>query len=171
MKYLKKYKLFLEDFEIEDSDESDVKMSKNRLNDIKKQISHFKSNKSKVDKLFKDDNVTDEIDKVITLDDKKNPFLISYASVARMNKKIEDLKNKETKKSIEINELKDRLSDASDDVIEDIKGRINDVNKQISDIKKDIQETSRKIPELEKEHQEKINKTEKDIKDWISKIQ
>lgn len=172
MIYLKKYKPFLEDFEVNDTDEEDVKLSKEKLNDVKDQISYYKTNKSKVDSLFKDppENISDELDKIITKDDKRNPFLVSYSSIARMQKKVDDLKERETKKNIELDELNDRLSDASDDIKKDIQDRISDVREQISNIKRDISESSRKIPEIEKEHKEKMDKKEQDIKDWISKI-
>lgn len=174
MKYLKKYNLFKEDFDIQDGDSKDVRLSKEKLDKIKQQISYYNSNKSKIDKIYQDlenDNIESELEKVIGSGDDKNPFLVSYASIARINRKIEKLKESETKKSIELNELKDRLSDASDDIKEDINNRINKVKEQISDIKKDIIDTTNKVPDLEKTHKEKMDSIEQDIKDWISKIQ
>jgi chromosome segregation ATPase len=173
MKHLKKYKLFLEDFEVEDSDSEDVKLSKEKLDRVKTQISYYNSNKSKIDKIYQDlenGSIKDDLDKVIGTGKDTNPFLVSYSSIASITRSIEKLKKRETDKSIEKNELKDRLSDASDDISKDISDRISKVNDQIIKIKKDINDASKKLPVLEKSHKEKMDNIEQDIKDWISKI-
>ena len=41
MKYLKKWSLYLEDFEAKDSDPSDIKMAKQKLNTLRLQIDEF----------------------------------------------------------------------------------------------------------------------------------
>lgn len=173
MKHIKNYKLFKEDFEVQDDDSKDVKLSKEKLDKIKSQLSEYKSKKSKIDNIYTldNENIEEDLEKVIGDDEESNPFLVSYVSIAKLNRKVEKLKKNETKKSIELNELKDRLNDATDDIKQDINNRIDKVKTQISDIKKDILKTNKKIPELEKSHKEKMDNIEQDIKNWISKIE
>jgi len=52
MKYLKNYKIFLESFQISDSDEPDVKLAKEKMNTLESQISYYKANKSKIDSIY-----------------------------------------------------------------------------------------------------------------------
>lgn len=174
MKYLKKYQLFKEDdnFEISDTDEADVKMSKEKLNDLKSKLSDYNSKKSSIDNLYKSDNIdSSDLEKIVGKDDDRNQFLVSYSNIASMSKKIEDLKEKENKKAVELSNFKDRLSDANEDSKEVISDKINQIESQISEIKSKITDSEKRLPELEKEHEEKISKIEDDMKDWINKIQ
>jgi hypothetical protein len=54
MKYLKKYKLFLEadEFEIGDSDTPDVVMSKEKMNTTMSNMKDYKTKKSQIDALY-----------------------------------------------------------------------------------------------------------------------
>ena len=54
MKYLKKYKKFLEvaDFDVNITDPPDLKMSKEKFETINKQIKEFKSKKSSIDTAY-----------------------------------------------------------------------------------------------------------------------
>ena len=172
MNYLKDYKSFNEDFTIEDSDASDVKAAKEKLNDIKKQLSNYKSQKGSLDSLYNtDESVDNDKLKKIIGDENKNPFLLSYSSVCSLEKKIKDLKNKRNNKSIELSELKDKLNDADDSSKENIEDRIDKVEEQISNIDDDINEANKKLPDIKKQHEEKMKSVEDDMKKWISKIQ
>lgn len=174
MKYLKKYHLFKENdsFEISDTDDPDIKLSKEKLADLKKKLSEYNSKKSAIDNLYKSDKIDDsELEKIVGKDEDKNTFLVSYSNISSMNKKLNDLKEKENKKAVELSNFKDRLSDASDDSKSIISAKISEIDSQISKIRQDIAEISKKIPELEKEHKEKMVKIEDDMKSWIQKIQ
>lgn len=174
MKYLKNYQLFIENdnFEISDTDEADVKMSKEKLNDLKSKLSDYNSKKSSIDNLYKSDKIeTADLEKITGKEDDKNTFLVSYANIASMKKRIKDLQDKENKKAIELSKFKDRLSDASDDSKETISERISEIKSQISEIREKISDNEKKLPELEKEHEEKMAKIENDMKSWIEKIQ
>lgn len=174
MKYLKKYHLFKENdnFEISDTDEPDIKLSKEKLSDLKKKLSEYNSKKSAIDNLYKSDKVDDsELEKIVGKDDEKNTFLVSYSNISSMNKKLNNLKEKENKKAVELSNFKDRLTDASDNSKPIISAKISEIESQISKLRQDIVEISKKIPELEKEHKEKMAKIEDDMKSWIEKIQ
>lgn len=174
MKYIKNYQVFKENdnFETSDTDGADVKMAKEKLNDLKLKISEYNSKKSSIDNLYKSDKVeTSDLEKITGKEDDRNPFLVSYSNIASMNRKIENLKERENKKNIELSKFKDRLSDASDESKEDISERISEINSQISEIREKISDSEKKLPELEKEHKEKMSKIEDDMKNWIEKIQ
>jgi seryl-tRNA synthetase len=174
MKYLKRYTLFKEDFEIEDSDEESVKASKEELNKVKEEISEFNSKKSSIDTLYNSDseNLEDGLKKIIGENDDRNPFLSLYSSIASSKSKIEDLQKKSDDKAIELSNFKDRLSIAEDpESKSSLSDKIKEIEGQISDIKSELDEKIKKIPEMEKELNDKIVKSEDDIKNWIEKIQ
>lgn len=173
MKYLKNYILFKEDFEIEDSDEESVKLSKEELNKIKEKISEFNSKKASIDSLYKSDkeNIGDELKKIIGDESDRNPFLSLYASIASTKNKVENLQKKSDDKAIELSSFKDRLSIAEDNESKSkLSEKIKEIEDQISDIKSGLEEKIKKIPEMEKELNDKIIKSEEDIKNWIEKI-
>jgi seryl-tRNA synthetase len=174
MKYLKNYILFKEDFEIKDSDEESVKLSKEELNKIKEKISEFNSKKASIDTLYKsdNDNIEDSLKKIIGEEESRNPFLSLYASISSTKNKVEKLQKKSDDKAIELSNFKDRLSIAEDNESKSkLSEKIKEIEGQISDIKKDLDDKIKKIPEMEKELNDKILKSEEDIKNWIEKIQ
>lgn len=174
MKYIKKYKKFLENFEINDSDDPDIKMSKEKLNDIKSKIDQYNSSKSKIDSLYnssEDKNISIELENIVGKDQKRNDFLVSYANIVSLKKKIDNLKDKSDKKALELSEFKDRLSIASDETKKSISDKILEIQKQIREINNDILNKSKELPIITKQHEDKIKNIENDIKDWISKIQ
>jgi hypothetical protein len=175
MKYLKKYKLFLEEdeFDVKDTDKEDVKMSKEGLNKIKLKISEYNSKKSKIDQLYKgtEDPSGDDLEKIIGKEEDRNDFLVSYSNINSIKNRIKRLQNKSDEKAIQLSEFKDRLSIASNEMKADLSQKVKEISDELSKIKKDIQEDMKKVPEMEKEHSERILKTEEDIKKWIEKIQ
>jgi hypothetical protein len=54
MKYLKNYQNFSEKFDISDSDEPDVKMSKEKMNKMQDYITEFSQKKVQIEQIFKD---------------------------------------------------------------------------------------------------------------------
>lgn len=174
MKYIKRFNLFKknENFEINDSDKPDVKMSKEKLNNLKRKMSEYNSKKASIDNLYKSDKVESyDLEKIVG-EEEKNEFLVSYANIVSMEKRIDNLKEKESKKAIELSSFKDRLSDAeSDESKKALTDRVNVITSQISEIKEKIIDLERKLPELEKEHKLKMSKIEDDMKNWINKIQ
>jgi hypothetical protein len=81
MKHLKKYQLFLrENFDIQDTDKEDVKMSKEKMNDINKEIEDYKSKKSQIESIYKKAKTLEEAEELIKPiigdDENSNKFLI-----------------------------------------------------------------------------------------------
>lgn len=174
MKYLKNYILFKENFDIEESDEESVKASKEELNKIKDEISEFNSKKASIDTLYKSDkeNIGDELKKIIGDESNRNTFLSLYSSIASTKNKLENLQKKSDDKDIELSNFKDRLSIAEDNESKSsLSEKIKEIEQQISDIKSELDEKISKIPEMEKELNDRIQKSEDDMKKWIENIQ
>jgi predicted nucleic acid-binding Zn-ribbon protein len=172
MKYLKKYILFKENFDIEDSDEESVKISKEELDKLKDKISEFNSKKSAIDTLYKSDNddIESGLEKILGKDD-RNPFLVKYSNISSMKRKVDKLQKKSDDKAVELSNFKDRLSISEDPESKSLlSAKIKEIENQISDIKSELDEVNKKLPEMEKELEEKINKSEDDMKNWIEKI-
>jgi hypothetical protein len=148
MKYLKKYKIFLEDsYEIKDSDTEDVKKSKEQLNITKKQIDEYKNNKAKIVNIYKNaksiSEVNDDIEKILSTE---NPFLIELANLERMKREIILFTEDNVNDKIKMDDFNSSLSLANDNEsktninskINDIRIRIADRNKKIIEIKSNI---------------------------------
>ena len=98
MKHLKKYQLFLEDnFDIKDTDKEDVKMSKEKMNDIQKDMTDYQAKKSQIENIYKKAKTiqeTEELIKPIIGDaEEGNPYLIEFNSICRIEKEIELIHN------------------------------------------------------------------------------
>jgi len=183
MKYLKDYKLFLEEdeFEITDTDQPDVKVAKGELNNVQSQLAYYKQNKTKIDELYKKDALLPqsnpevlqtELNKIIGIKEKINPFLAEYSSVVGYKYRLNKLQDKDNQKAIEMSDFRKRLGLATTpDSITSLTAKINDIQIEQGKIKKELQDNMGKLPELEKQHNETIKKTEEDLKNWIEKIQ
>lgn len=172
MKYIKDFILYKEEneFDVKDTDSDDKKMSKEKLSDFNKKISEYNSLKSKIDNIYKKgENISVELEKVLGKKD-RNPFLVFYISIASLKKKIEDIKNSDDKKALEISEFKSRLNDASDENKLKISDRIKEMESEKTNLNKELNDINKKIPELEKELKDKINNQQKDIQEWIKNI-
>jgi len=176
MKYLKKYKLFLEEdeFEIKDTDQEDVKMSKEQLNKLKKDIAEYQANKAKIDEIFKKfenpEEASKEVEKILGTED-KNPFLVEYVSLVRIEKEISKLHDDNANDKIKIDDFNQELSITTNDTTKEaIKFKISDIKNRMSKRNKDISDKEKELIELEQKHKEKIIEKDKNIKDWIQKI-
>jgi hypothetical protein len=179
MKYLKKYKLFLEEdeFEINDSDTIDVKMSKEKLNDLKSDFTEYNQKKNLIDNVFKNNKdkpelIESELKKILgTESEERNPFLVEYTHVAKSQYEIDKLHDDNVKDKLRQDDFRQELSLAKEDStkvavnskIQDITNRIAGRNKKILDIQKDI-------TERDKEHKEKMKKMDDESKEYIKNI-
>jgi hypothetical protein len=179
MKYLKKYKLFLEEdeFEINDTDAVDVKMSKEKLNDLKSDFIEYNQKKNLIDNVFKNNKdkpelVESELKKILGEDSEdRNPFLVEYTHVARSEYEIDKLHDENVKDKLRQDDFRQELSLAKEantkvavnSKIQDITNRISGRNKKILDIQKDI-------TERDKEHKEKMKKMNDESKEYIKNI-
>lgn len=183
MKYLKRYKVFLEadEFEVKDTDAPDLKMVKEKMNTIKSQISDYKTKKNLIDNIYSnkelsDDDIEKELKSILGETDAlpeedRNPFLVEYAHLAKLERDINKLQDDNSNDKIKIDDLQQSLQLTKDDTtkkavefkISDIKNRMAERSAKISEIKKDLDES-------EKEHNDKISKMQEEMNDYIKKI-
>ena len=155
MKYLKKYQLFLEEdeFEVKDTDKEDVKMSKQKLNQLKTDLKEYPAKKTQIDTLYKNakklSDIGNKIEDIIGDEaELRNPFLVDYNNIARMSKEV-DLTHQEIAQDKiraddfrqEANLVKDSTTKAALNAkASEVNNRISTNNKKIVDKQKEIQE-------------------------------
>lgn len=173
MKYLKKFKVFNEDYEIDDNDSPDIKLSKENLNIIKSKISKYNSLKSKIDNLYKSDNddIESELSEIVGDGDDKNEFLLSYANILSFKNKIEKITNSITDKKLELSEYKDRLAISTGSTKDDVSNKIKKLEDDIRLMTDDLNKKMKDLPVIEKKHTDEMNTVENNIKKWISSVE
>lgn len=176
MKYLKKYRLFLEDsFDIKDTDKEDVKMSKEKMNDINKDISEYQSKKSQISAIYKKSKTIEEAQELIKpiIGDAKegNQFLIEFNSICRIEKEIELLHNEIVKDKLRADDMRSEANLVEDSETKaSAMGKVTDIQNRIAANNKKILDKTKEFEDLEKEHIKKMEDMKKDMSDQIEKI-
>jgi len=176
MKHLKKYQLFLEDnFDIKDTDKEDVKMSKEKMNDIQKDMTDYQAKKSQIENIYKKAKTiqeTEELIKPIIGDaEEGNPYLIEFNSICRIEKEIELIHNEIVKDKIRADDMREEAS-----LIEDSEtkaaatGKLTDIQNRIATKNKEILDKTKEFQELDKQHIKKMQDMKKDMSNYIEKI-
>jgi len=171
MKYLKKYKVFFENLDIKDTDDEDVKASKEGLNKLKDNLSQFNSKKSELENLFKNadniEEINDKLSDIIGKEEERNPFLSELATIHKIKWQIQkkhDQNADDKVKSDDLSKDSQTVSDSSalNAKIAEINDRILVRKSEIVDLEKDLKEKEEswntKIQEKEKYLQENIKK-------------
>lgn len=182
MKWLKKYLIFKEDIDVNDSDNIDVKAAKISFNDVKKHIEEYKSKKSQVDAIFDKDIDKEQLDKEIesllgssySEDDssERNPFLVNYIQVANDQKRLDNLLDDVVTDRESLQSNRSLLSNVDDnDQKESLEGTIKTISDRIQNSQKSIEILRRDISENEKKISDKMDETEKEILNNISNIE
>ena len=181
MKYLKNYKIYLEDLRIEDTDSKSISMAKERINKIQDQLKEFKSKNSKLETIYKNmdlkgDDLKREVEKIIPPSDTnngvdRNPFLVSISQVYRLERKIKDLHNTNTNDKLKVDDFQQSLRDVSDDSVkQQTEEKIKNVKNKISDRISKINDIEKEVSEKEKEHKDKMKEIESELKEKIDEI-
>jgi hypothetical protein len=180
MKYLKKWNLYFEDLKIEDSDTSDIKKAKEKLNTLRTQISEFNSKYREIDVAYKsndDKKILDMEKKLFGNSDIKNgpdrnEFLVKYLNIAKKKREIDKGVNQIATDNLNLQKSQDILSITTDSGIKD------QYNKQIPKIKQKIQNTKNSIEKKKvdisnsfQNIQKEMLEREKEMIDYISKIE
>ena len=156
MKYLKKYKLFIEEaeFDIELSDGPDIKMAKEKLTTIKNQLSEYKTKKPLIDnvylKILNDSDLDQKVSEIIGKTDKdRNPFLVEYSHIASLKRKLSSVQKEIVQDKIKKDDFTEELSLSEDsstkqavnDKIKDITNRISSNTSSIASLSKEINDS------------------------------
>ena len=179
MKYLRSYNLFTEadSFEINDTDAVDVRMSKEKFNEVKNDFTEYNQKKGSIDDVFKKfktnpNQIETELNRILGNEsEKRNPFLVEYTHIAKQSYEIDKLHDENLKDKLSLDDFRRELTVAKEDStkkavnskISDITNRINIKNKKIVDIQKDIQDR-------DKEHKDKMLELNKNMNEYIKNI-
>lgn len=181
MKYLKKYKIFLENFEIKDTDSPDLKMAKEKMNTIKSQMADYKTKKSLIDKLYSNtelnnSDIETELKKILGDKDiqngpDRNPFLVDYAHLSKLEREINKLQDDNSNDKIKIDDLQQSLQlTENDDTKKAVEFKISDVKNRMSERSAKISEIQKDLSKKERDHKDKMSKMESEMKEHIKKI-
>jgi hypothetical protein len=181
MKYLKKWSLYLEDFEVNDTDPSDIKMAKEKLNTLRKQIDEFNIKSKEIDIAYKtnDDKKISDMEKKLFGDADiksgadRNEFLVKYLNIAKKKREIEKNTNNIASDNANLIKSKDIMNVTTDS---EIKNRYN--KSVIPNIQKNIDSSKNKIKNNEKDInlqitqiQKEMSDRQKELMEYIQKIQ
>lgn len=182
MRYLKKFKLFNEevDFDVNITDEPDLKMSKEKLATLKKNISDYKTKKPLLDKAYLT-TLTDVdlqtavegiVGKVDALPEKdRNPFLVEYLHVANLKRKVDKFQKDITKDKISKDDFQEELSLATETSTKDaVNKKLTDINTRISTKTTTISSLIKDISDAQKALDTKMSNVEKEMLDYIKNI-
>lgn len=176
MKYLKKYQLFLEDsFDIKDTDKEDVKMSKEKMNDINKDIEEYNSNKSKISDIYKKaktiEETTELLKPIIGEGDKANQFLMEFNTICRIEKEIDLLHEEIVKDKVRVDDMRSEASLVEDPETKALaNGKVTDIQNRISEKNGKILDKSKEFEQLKTDHLKKIEDMKKNMSEYIKKI-
>lgn len=175
-----KYIQLFEDFVVNDTDQPDVKMSKERLNTIQKQIKEYQQKKSAIDTLYKSTRdvkiIEDGLKKLIGDTDIKNgidrnPFLVEYIQVTKLKSDIENLTKDNIDDKIKLDDFKRDINATTDISMKaSLNNKILEIDKRMKDRVKKISEINSELEKSEKSHKEKMIKIDKDIKEFTKKV-
>jgi hypothetical protein len=182
MRYLKKFKPFNEevDFDVNITDEPDLKMSKEKLSTLKKNLTDYKAKKPLIDKAYltalTDIDLKTAIEgivgKVDTLPEKdRNPFLVEYLHVANIKRKLDKFQKDIINDKISKDDFQEELGLATEaSTKEAVNKKLTDINTRISTKTKTIASLVKDIADAQKALDVKMSNVEKEMMDYIKKI-
>ena len=179
MKHLKKYQFFLkENFDIQDTDKEDVKMSKEKMNDINKEIEDYKVKKSQIENLWKKVKNKQELEEteqlvkpIIGEGEKMNQFLVQLNTICRIETEVELAHEEIVKDKIRADEMRSEAALVKDATTKAAAtARVTDIQNRIAQKNQEILDKSKKFEELDKEHKQKMQDLQKNIQEYIKKI-
>jgi hypothetical protein len=182
MKFLIKYKLFLEEaeFDIQDTDSVDVKMSKDGLNTLKLNLTEYKTKKPLIDKLYsevKDPNqIETQLKTILGTTDiqngrDRNSFLVEYSNLSKLKSDLDTMQKQNVDDKVKLDDFQEELRYAKEQSTKDVVNKkITDINKRMSDRKTQIQKIQNDFAINLKVHTNKMAKIQKDSEEYIKKI-
>lgn len=182
MKYLKKYRLFIEEteFDVNITDDPDLKMSKEKLETLKKNLTDYKTKKPLIDKAYltasTDIDLKSSIEGIVgkadALPEKdRNPFLVEYLHVANLKRKIDKFQKDITKDKLSKDDFQEELNLATEASTKDaVNKKLTDINTRISTKTTTISSLVKDISDAQKALDTKMSNVEKEMMDYIKKI-
>jgi hypothetical protein len=177
MRYLKNFKHF-ENLETDITDEPDVKLAKDNINDLQDSLKEFPEVKAKLDQAFmdlksnKDNELLNKKIEEITKDFPKNPFIELYTRVINLQTKIKSVQEELIKYNDSLYQNEEDLKQITKDkgdptmktkTINDIKANQKIKTKEIADIKKELIEAEANLKSKMKEINTEMQDSSKKI--------
>ena len=182
MKNLKSYKIFLKEseFDVNITDEPDVKMAKEKLTTIKNQLAEYKTKKPLIDTAYLtikiDDDLQKKIESIVGKADAlpgqdRNPFLVEYLHIAKLTRKINNIQKDITNDKLKKDDFNEELKLSKDNSTKQaVTAKITDINNRISTNTTSISSINKEISDAQSVLNKKMTDVEKDIIDNIKKI-
>ena len=182
MKHLKRYKLFTEEveFDVNITDEPDLKMAKEKLATLKTNLSDYKAKKPLIDTAYLtikiDADLQKKTEEIIGKTDiqsgkDRNPFLVEYLHVSNLKRKINNLQNELVKDKLSKDDFTEELGLSTESSVKaSVTSKITDINNRISEKTTNMAALSKEVTDAEKELQTKMLNVEKEMQDYIKKI-
>lgn len=182
MRHLKNYKMFLEevDFNPQVTDEPDIKMAKEKLANLNKQLSEYNTVKPKIDYFYlnatTDADLDTKIKQLLGDTDAKagqdrNPFLVEYLHVANLKRKIDKNQKDITQDKLKKDDFSETLKLATEATTKEAVGaKLKEIDSRMSAKTADIATLNQQIIESEKKLKEKMTSIQKEMMDYIKKL-
>jgi hypothetical protein len=181
MKNLKTYKLFLEsEFDVNITDEPDIKMAKEKLETLKKQLTEYKTKKPLIDTAYlksqTDADLLKALEPIVGKTDAlpaadRNPFLVEYLHVANLKRKIDKYQKDITNDKLKKDDFNQELKLSTDATTKQaVSSKISDITNRISTTTASIASLTKEITDAQASLNKKMLDVEKNMMDNIKKI-
>jgi hypothetical protein len=182
MRKLKSYKIFLEEseFDVNITDEPDIKMAKEKLTTLKTQLADYKSKKPLIDNAYLtikiDADLQKKLEEIVGKTDSlpgkdRNPFLVEYLHVANLKRKVDKSQKDIATDKVKKDDFTQELKLAADETTKQTVGaKITDITNRISTNTASIASLTKEINDAQKSLDKKMSDVEKNMMDSIKKI-
>jgi hypothetical protein len=182
MRNLKSYKIFLEEseFDVNITDEPDVKMAKEKLTTLKNQLAEYKTKKPLIDTAYLtikiDDDLQKKIESIVGKTDSlpgqdRNPFLVEYLHIAKLTRKVNNIQKDITNDKLKKDDFNEELKLSKDNSTKQaVTVKITDITNRISTNTASISSITKEISDAQSSLNKKMTDVEKNIIDNIKKI-
>ena len=182
MRHLKPYRIFLEEaeFDVNITDEPDIKMAKEKLTTLKNQLAEYKTKKPLIDTAYltikidadlqkKVEEIVGKVDALPAAD--RNPFLVEYLHIAKLTRKVNNIQKDITNDKVRKDDFSEELKLSKDDSTKQlVTGKITDISNRISTNTASIASLTKEINDAQTSLNKKMIDVEKNMMDSIKKI-
>lgn len=178
LKYLFNFSLFIEKFDVKDTDSADVKLAKDKLNSTETNLSKFPEQKSKIDSIYKANKDKPESDiykKAVEIlgknPESRNPLSVKYAEVSSLEAKIKKLSD-----TILADDTKAKLTSQNLDLISSpiVKAQMQkdlaQMKKNIELKKKELSDNSKIVDKSKQEVNQEMTKLRQELNNATKKL-
>ena len=182
MRHLKPYRIFLEEaeFDVNITDEPDIKMAKEKLTTLKNHLAEYKVKKPLIDSAYLtikiDADLQKKIEEIVGKVDglpgqDRNPFLVEYLHIASLTRKVDKLQKDIANDKVKKDDFSEELKLSKDDSTKQaVSGKITDITNRISTNTASITPLTKEISNSQSILNKKMLDVEKNMMDNIKKI-